>query len=130
MNISRRLFRIATAAFHKGKDEFEKKIGDGRSFIDKELSEWEQKLGVGDKKRPKGQAKPKRPASPLEEDLGLFRLKPGAPWEDVKKAYRREAKKYHADRHNHNDEKRKTAHEIMLIYNEAFDRLKKVYGKK
>jgi len=133
MSISRRLFRIAGAAAGKGMEEIEKRINDGATFIDKEIDELEKKLGIGEKGKDKaGSFEPKgaKPAGQLNEDLAIFGLQEGASWEDVKRAYRREAKKYHSDRHNHDENKKNAAHEIMLIYNSAYERLKKVYGKK
>lgn len=129
MNISDRLLRIARATAGKGLEEVEKLIQSGTTLIDKELDALEQKLNIDKGKKGPFKKKRESPASQQEEDLGLFHLKVGAAWEEVKKSYRREAKKYHTDRHYHDEEKKSLAHEIMLIYNSAYERLKKHYGK-
>lgn len=127
MNISDRLLRIARAAAGKGLEEVEKLIQSGTTFVDKELDELEKKINID--KGENGSFKKER-ASQLEEDLGRFHLKEGATWEEVKKAYHREAKKYHSDKHNHDEGKKSLSHEIMVIYNSAYERLKRHYGKK
>ena len=131
--MAKRLFRIAEAAAGKGLEEIEKRINDGATFLDKEIDELEKKLGIGSNSNGQSgshEAGAAKPSSQLDEDLEIFKLKKGASWEDIKKAYRREAKKYHSDRHNGDEKKAAVAHEIMLIYNSAYERLKKVYGKK
>ena len=130
MNIADRLLRIARAATGKGLEEVEKLIHNGTTFIDKELDELEKKLNIDKEKNDSFQKDRQTKASQVQEDLGLFHLKEGASWDEVKKAYRREVKKYHADRHNHDEEKMSMAHEIMLIYNNAYERLERHYGKK
>ena len=129
MNLSDRLLRIARATAGKGLEEVEKLIRNGTTFIDEELDALEQKLNIDKGKKGPFKKEQASRVTQLEEDLRLFHLKVGAAWEEVKKAYRREAKKYHTDRHYHDEEKKSLAHEIMLIYNSAYERLKKHYGK-
>ncbi len=64
------------------------------------------------------------------EDLANFNLTPPASFEDVRKARNREIKKYHPDRHMNDPEKRKTAKEILQIYNASYERLKAFYESK
>ncbi len=129
MNISDRLLRIARAAAGKGLEEVGKLIQNGTTFIDKELDELESKLNIDKEKNGSFKKEGACQTSQREEDLRLFHLKVGATWEEVKKAYHREAKKYHSDRHHHDEGKKSLAHEIMVIYNSAYERLKKHYGK-
>lgn len=131
MNLSDRLLRIARAATGKGLEEVGKIIHDGTSFIDKELDELEKKLNIDADINGSAVKENVKPiVSQLENDLALFHLGKGASWDEVKKAYRGEAKKYHTDRHNDDEEKKSLSHEIMLIYNSAYERLKKNYGQK
>ena len=129
MNLSDRLLRIAAAAAGKGLEEVEKLIHNGTTLIDKELEELEKKLNIDKEKNGGLKKEGINKESQEAEDLRLFHLKEGASWDEVKKAYRREVKKYHGDRHNNDDGKKGLAHEIMLIYNSAYERLEKCYGK-
>jgi len=61
------------------------------------------------------------------EDLASFNLAPPSSLSEVRKARNREIKKYHPDRFMDDPERRKTAGEIMQIYNSAYDRLKTFY---
>lgn len=131
--MAKRLFRIAEAAAGQGLEDIEKRINDGVTFLDKEIEEFEKKLGLGTKNKEQTgsyKTRPSKPSGQLDEDLEIFKLKKGASWEEIKKAYRGEAKKYHSDLHNEDAGKKTVAHEIMLIYNSAYERLKKKYGKK
>ena len=130
MDLSERLLRIARAATGKGFEEFGKLIHDGTSLLDKELEELEKKLNIDKDRSDSPPKETVKKLSQLEEDLALFSLGKGASWDEVKKAYRGEAKRYHTDKHNHDEEKKSLAHEIMLIYNSAYERLKKNYGQK
>ncbi len=126
MSITRRLYGIASAMAGDWKEKAGE-IADKRgSKIDAEPDAWKERFEE-EKESPPGKEH-KKTFSQLEEDLHILGLKKGAPWEDVKKAYRRELKKYHADLHNGDAEKEKTAHEIMIIYNAAYERLEKEYG--
>jgi len=128
MGIARRLINIASAI--KG-DWKEKTLN--KSRLDPEF-DWDEMPGAGKEKQ--GSAgygsgtEGKIPLTQVEEDLHIFGLKSGAKWAEVKKAYRRESKKYHSDLHHNDEEKKKVAHEIMLIYNSAYDRLEKHYRQK
>lgn len=130
MNISDRLLNIARAAAGKGLEEVEKLIHNGKSFIDEELEELEKKLNIDKEKKDSFKKDRTTEISQVEEDLGLFHLKEGATWDEVKKAYRGEVKKYHSDRYHNDEAKKSLGHEIMLIYNNAYERLEKYYGKK
>ncbi len=125
MGIAQRLLNIASAI--KG-DWKERALN--KSRLESELDDWEEKLGIGKENQGTPGAAKKKPISQVEEDLHLFGLKNGAKWAEVKKTYRRESKKYHADLHHNDEEKKKVAHEIMLIYNSAYDRLEKHYRPK
>jgi DnaJ-domain-containing protein 1 len=57
------------------------------------------------------------------EDLAVFELGANATLDDVKRAHRREMKKYHPDRFNRHREKERAANELATIYNEAYARL-------
>lgn len=63
------------------------------------------------------------------DDLSLFDLKPPSSLDEVKKARNRELKKFHPDKFATDPEKLETAKEIVQIYNEVFERLKKHYQK-
>ncbi len=131
MGIARRLINIASAI--KG-DWKEKALNKGHTRLDSELDDWEETLRAGKEKQGSAGygagAGEKKPVSQIEEDLHIFGLRSGVKWAEVKKAYRRESKKYHADLHHNDEEKKKVAHEIMLIYNSAYDRLEKHYRQK
>jgi DnaJ like chaperone protein len=56
----------------------------------------------------------------------ILELEPGATDEEVKKAYRRMAMKYHPDKVSHlGDEFRKNADEKFRKVNEAYEKIKK-----
>ncbi len=62
------------------------------------------------------------------EDLAVFNLSPPSSFKAVKKARKREVKKYHSDKFMHDPEKLETSKQIMQIYNAAYDRLKTYYN--
>ncbi len=142
MGISRRLANIASAIGGDWKEKAEELLNKGQSRLESELDDWEKKLGIGKenqgsagyRQRPGAGAgagaEKKYTMTRHEEDLQVFGLKSGAKWAEVKKAYRSESKKYHVDLHQNDDEKKKVAHEIMLIFNSAYDRLEKDYRQK
>ncbi len=66
----------------------------------------------------------------LIDDLALFNLQPPSSFKEVKSARNREMLKYHPDKFASNTEKLKVANDIALIYNDAFDRLKKHFDSK
>lgn len=53
----------------------------------------------------------------------------GAPWEDIEKAYRKQARKYHPDRYQ-SEKERETATRVMAIINASYGFLKDKHGKK
>ncbi|MGV3524509.1 MAG: J domain-containing protein [Candidatus Sericytochromatia bacterium] len=53
----------------------------------------------------------------------------GAPWEEIEKAYRKQARKYHPDRYQ-NEKERETATRVMAIINASYGFLKDKHGKK
>jgi hypothetical protein len=72
--------------------------------------------------------KPKWPQQ-VVDDLSIFGLKPPSSLEEVKKVRNREVMKYHTDHFTGDTEKEETSKRIMQIYNTAFDRLEKWYGR-
>lgn len=62
-------------------------------------------------------------------DLELFDLHPLSTWEEVRRRRNVLMKQYHSDLHSQDSQKEKTAKEITQIYNEAYERLKKHFGK-
>ncbi|MDH3974125.1 MAG: hypothetical protein OEV42_07585 [Deltaproteobacteria bacterium] len=121
---------IASSIGGHWKEKAESLLGDGRSRLESELDEWEKKLNRNKEEKFHNSSKFNKKPTQLEEDLQVFGLKEGAAWKSIKKAYRRESKKYHSDFHINDPEKKKIAHEIMLIYNAAYERLEKYYGEK
>ena len=63
----------------------------------------------------------------IVEDLANFRLTPPSSFAEVKKARKRESKKYHPDRFMEDPERQATAQKIMQIYNASYERLKAFY---
>lgn len=60
----------------------------------------------------------------IVEDLANFKLTPPSSFAEVKKARKRESKKYHPDRFVDDPERLATAQKIMQIYNASYERLK------
>ena len=56
-------------------------------------------------------------------------ITPEASWEEVEKAYKKLARRYHPDRFQ-NAEERDTATRVMALINASFSFLRKHYGKK
>ncbi len=65
----------------------------------------------------------------VADDLKVFNLSPPSSMEEVKRARNREIKKYHSDKFINDPDKFETSKQIMQVYNAAYDRLKKHYGK-
>ena len=61
----------------------------------------------------------------LVDDLAVFNLRPPSSFKEVKSARNREMLKYHPDKFSSDTKKIKIANDIALIYNDAFERLKK-----
>lgn len=67
----------------------------------------------------------------LDDDYKILEISPDASDEEVKKAYRTLAKKYHPDRVNHlGEEMRKAAEEKFTKLGQAYDNIKKARGMK
>jgi len=130
VGIAKRLADIASAISGDLKEKAEAAINKGHTRLESELSDWEKNHQKGEEKESASGAGQKNEITQIEEDLHVLGLKSGASWVEIKKAYRRESKKYHADLHQNDDEKKKVAHEIMLIFNTAYDRLEKHYRQK
>lgn len=131
MSIASRIINIISASAGKSREEIERAMNDGKSFLEKELDKWEEKLK--NNKANKGSfndSTPSKQPTQTEQDLAIFQLKFGASWEDVKKAHRRESRKYHSDFFEKDKGKQEISVEIMQIYNGAYERLKVYYGKK
>lgn len=126
MGIARRLINIASAIKGDWKEKALNKSRPGLEFDRGEMP----RAGKGKQGSAGYGAGEKKTVTQVEEDLHVFGLKSGVPWAEVKKTYRRESKKYHADLHHNDEEKKKVAHEIMLIFNSAYDRLEKHYRQK
>ena len=134
MGITQRLANIASVITGDWKVKAEELLNKGQTRLESEFDDWEERPDAGKEKQDSpgsgSGAVEKKTTTQLEEDLHIFGLKSGSNWAEVKKAYRRESKKYHTDLHHNDDEKKKVAHEIMLIYNSAYDRLEKHYRQK
>lgn len=74
----------------------------------------------GKKEPPQDSGYPER----ILEDLANFNLTPPSSFAEVKKARKRESKKYHPDRFANDPDKQATAQKIMQIYNASYERLK------
>ena len=67
----------------------------------------------------------------LDDDYKILEISPDASDEEVKKAYRTLAKKYHPDRVAHlGDDMRKQAEEKFAKLSDAYDNIKKARGIK
>ncbi len=63
----------------------------------------------------------------IRMDFSNLEIKPGVPFGEVKRAYKRLLIRYHPDRHAGNSQKLRTATEIVQKINDSFQRLKKYY---
>ncbi len=60
---------------------------------------------------------------------GILGIKPGVTWEEVNAAYRNMVRFWHPDNYASNEKKQEYAQEQMKLVNDAFDMLKKYYGR-
>ncbi len=60
----------------------------------------------------------------LREDYAILEVPFGAPFEQVKRAYKKMLRRYHPDRHSSDPEKLKLATEITTKINESYNRIK------
>ena len=144
MDIYDRLNRLAKSIAGKHADDLERLFGEGKTRLEEALDEWEKKLNISweepnyrhqseqssdsyQKGSPAGQEPYNARQRQYLEDLTTFGLTPPVSLSAIKKARNQELKKYHADRFNNDQKKKKIAEEIMLIYNEAFERLEKYH---
>jgi len=134
MSVTGRLFKIASAVIGEKKEHIERKLHgkygfQGRDNKDsvRDSYDYESKE---DRSKERGPADTPGENKGLYEDLKIFNLPGNTCWKDVKHAYRSECKKYHSDLHQNDISKKEAAEEIMVIYNSAYERLKKHYGEK
>jgi DnaJ like chaperone protein len=120
-------------------DYFEKFTGSNDPFADPELEEMIRRLKeeknadpkTGSQNTYKEQAKatPKKP-SKEQEYYEILEVKPGASFEEIKKAYRKMMKIYHPDLFHNDPEKFKMAQEVSSTLNEAYSYFESKNGKK
>ncbi len=123
----KRLFRIAQAYIPKTSQAFKNKPDNEFKtdpFEDMDSDEDTNNTFTSDTKT--NTSYPDFPTQ-IVEDLANFNLIPPSSLEEVRKARNREIKKYHPDRHMNDPQKRKTAKEILQIYNASYERLKEFY---
>ena len=60
----------------------------------------------------------------LREDYAILEVPFGAPFEQVKRSYKKMLRRYHPDRHSSDPEKLKLATEITTKINESYNRIK------
>ncbi len=146
MSVSKRLYRVFKTLTSEQLESFGDYLNQGNQYIDDLLSDWEetqrdtrrtnsntdQNAGFKQTSQAKSETNSDSYNAFPEEvvnDLQLFGLTPPSTIDVVKKARNKEIKKYHPDHFNNDKNKQDTAKQIMQIYNSAFERLKKYYGK-
>jgi DnaJ-domain-containing protein 1 len=117
----RRLLRIARSYRNAG-------TGQTRTENQKNDSRMKQGAESFDYGKPhsekrRSQSAPDYPGQ-VVEDLANFSLTPPSSFAEVKKARKRESKKYHPDRFASDPARQATAQKIMQIYNASYERLK------
>lgn len=65
----------------------------------------------------------------LKKAFEVFDLPYGAPWDEVNSAHKKLLMKFHPDRHNQTAQSQKEATQISQMINEAYQKLKKHYGR-
>lgn len=74
--------------------------------------------------------KAKKSSTP-PSDFSILGIEVTSDWEEIKKAYRKMAMKYHPDRvDSHNEQEAREAHDFYVEIQKAYERLEKRYGKK
>lgn len=68
-------------------------------------------------------------SEPAYDPYATLEVSPDAPFEEIEKAYRKMARKYHPDRYQ-DPQERETATRVMALINASYTFLKQKHGKK
>ena len=141
MDLSKRLYRVLRSITDDRLEAVGKFIDWGDSLLDERLRAWEEELGLNEDESfketsnktytdPQKEQEKNRSHIPPQfiEDLKLFDLTPPSSFEEVKKARNREMKVFHPDKYLNHPEKMEIANQIVKIYNDAYERLKKSFS--
>lgn len=144
MGVSDRVYNLLRSLVDDQVESVDRWLNEGKTAVDERITSWEnsfeekqnERSGSGSEnwnhKYKDGNGTPNRSvySDQVVDDLKIFGLSPPSNLSDVKKARNREIKKYHPDIFSSDKGKLETAKEILQIYNEVFNRLKKHYSSK
>lgn len=142
MSLNKRVTRLFKSVVGEAIEDIEKLLHENTSLFDEKISKWEEKANHNyfqekadvqeeanqfnaDELKSSDILYPKQ----LVDDLKIFDLSPPSSLSEVKKARNLGIKKFHPDKFVADDEKSETAKRILQIYNSAFERLKRHFGK-
>jgi hypothetical protein len=143
-----RLGRVLRSIFSEDEDRIHDDPSSRRGFVDPDMDEAYEELDEflktgkntehGDRQRQHsysrstGSNSGKRQGEELDlmKDYKTLEVPFGAPFEEVKKSYKRLLRQYHPDKHAHDPEKLKTATEITQRINVAFAHIETYENKR